>query len=426
MSNLPNDLPTYGVNVRDYGARGDGASDDAPFIQKALDAGRGLVTVPYGTYRIGRTLRVPAHTHMRVHPRARLFLAEGAGVDQDSFLLTNQREEEAIEDIRIEGGIWDGNNVHNPRGPDQPGSYTGVLMNFAGVRGLVLRALTLRDPEAYYIRLGQIRDFHIDDIRLEAPHPRPNQDGVHLGGDCADGVIRNVHGIGPGVPYDDLVALNADDANHRAQNLGKQCGPIRRIRVENLTATDCHTFVRLLSVRSPIEDIDIRELRGGCRVAALNLDACRECRVPLFDPDDPQSANGVGEVARILVRDVHVYKADAAHRKPLVDLRTRVRDFRVENFIRDMAHDANPDAATLLLAGIGASSALVAGLTTDQLAALHKISATQSVKVHVLASLEPTSRYRGLFTLSRDGRIVLPFGGWSTLSVNSPETNRAK
>ena len=32
-----NDLPVYGVNVRDYGARGDGDGDDAPAIQAALD-----------------------------------------------------------------------------------------------------------------------------------------------------------------------------------------------------------------------------------------------------------------------------------------------------------------------------------------------------------------------------------------------------
>lgn len=49
-------------NVKDYGAKGDGATDDATAIQKALDAantaGGGLVFLPKGTYIVGKTLEV--------------------------------------------------------------------------------------------------------------------------------------------------------------------------------------------------------------------------------------------------------------------------------------------------------------------------------------------------------------------------------
>lgn len=421
LNDLLYDLPAYGVNVRDYGARGDDSTDDAPAIQAALDAGRGLVTIPYGVYRIGRTLRVPAHTHLHVHPHARLVLADGAGVDQHSFLLTNQHPECGDVDIRIEGGIWDGNNVHNPRGPDAPMSYTGVLLNFANVRGLTLRALTLRDPESYYIRMCQVQNFTVEDIRLEAPHLRPNQDGVHLGGYCEDGVIRNIRGIGPGVPNDDLVALSADDATHRAQNLGKLCGPLRRIRIEDLHATDCHTFVRLLSVHSPVEDIDIRDLHGGCHVAALNLDACRECRVPLFDPDDPQVADGVGMIARVRVRGIHVHKVTLANRKPLVDLRTRVRDFVVEDFTRDATQDACPEAASLLVAAIGAGTVLLDGITAEQVTTLQTASMVERAVVQSRASVNAAARYRGTYTLERSSHLILPADGWERLAVNMDE-----
>lgn len=417
-----NDLPVYGINVRGYGACGDGSSDDAPAIQAALDAGRGLVVIPYGVYRIGRTLRVPSYTHLRVHPRARLVLADGAGVDRHSFLLTNANPERGDEDIRIEGGIWDGNNVHNPRGPDAPngvntaGSYTGVLIHFDGVHGLTLRGLTLRDPESYYIRLGRVSRFIVQDIRLEAPHLRPNQDGVHLGGFCEDGLIRNIAGIGMSVPNDDLVALNADDANARAQNLGKLCGPIRRIRIENLSAADCHTFVRLLSVRSPIEDIEIRHLRGGCHVAALNLDACRECRVPLFDPDDPAVADGVGAIARVCMRDVNVYKASTASRKPLVDLRTRVQDFVIENLLRDPERDAQPQAASLLVGSVGAATVRLEGLVAEQVAAL-KQSTTVAGTFQRLAGVTDLKFYAGDWNIGSSDALTLPSGGWAHLVV---------
>ncbi|MBN1936685.1 MAG: hypothetical protein JW934_18635, partial [Anaerolineae bacterium] len=252
--------------------------------------------------------------------------------------------------------------------------------------------------------------------RLEAPHLRPNQDGVHLGGFCEDGLIRNIAGIGMSAPNDDLVALNADDANHRVQNLGKLCGPIRRIRVENLSASDCHTFVRLLSVRSPIEDIEIRHLRGGCHVAALNLDACRECRVPLFDPADPAVADGVGTIARVRVRDVNVYKASTSSRKPLVDLRTRVQDFEIEDLRRDGERDAQPQAASLLVGSVGAAAVRLEGLTAKQVTALQH-STTVCGAFRRLAGVSGRALYAGEWDIGSADALMLPSGGWARLVV---------
>ena len=52
------------LNVKDYGARGDGVSDDAPAIQSALDAvgSGGVVYLPPGKYVIGGTLRPSSRT----------------------------------------------------------------------------------------------------------------------------------------------------------------------------------------------------------------------------------------------------------------------------------------------------------------------------------------------------------------------------
>ncbi|MEZ4633471.1 MAG: glycosyl hydrolase family 28-related protein [Caldilineaceae bacterium] len=225
MTQEPSNLPIHGLNVADYGATGNGEDDDSAAIQATLNAGAALVVIPYGVYKIGRTLRLSSYTRLLVHPQARLFLAPNAGVDNHTHLLTNQHHTDGDEEIHVEGGIWDGNNVANLRGPDRPDSYTGVLMNFTNVRGLTLRSLTVRDPESYFIRLGQVSSFDVGHIRFEAPHLRPNQDGVHLGGYCEDGYIHDLSAYGPGTPNDDVVALNADDANYRAQNLGQAVRP---------------------------------------------------------------------------------------------------------------------------------------------------------------------------------------------------------
>lgn len=61
-SQPPGSLPAGIINVRDYGARGDGAADDSAAVQAAHDAGPGVVFFPPGTYGIRRTIRITQTT----------------------------------------------------------------------------------------------------------------------------------------------------------------------------------------------------------------------------------------------------------------------------------------------------------------------------------------------------------------------------
>ncbi|MHC1693668.1 MAG: glycosyl hydrolase family 28-related protein [Eubacteriales bacterium] len=51
------------LNVRQFGATGDGITDDTESIQKALDSGSSrTVFIPEGVYRITSTLQVSSDT----------------------------------------------------------------------------------------------------------------------------------------------------------------------------------------------------------------------------------------------------------------------------------------------------------------------------------------------------------------------------
>ncbi|MBI2806936.1 MAG: right-handed parallel beta-helix repeat-containing protein [Planctomycetes bacterium] len=54
------------TSVRDFGARGDGKTDDAQAIQHAIQKGDGVVHFPRGNYLISRTIRVPLQMHGRI------------------------------------------------------------------------------------------------------------------------------------------------------------------------------------------------------------------------------------------------------------------------------------------------------------------------------------------------------------------------
>lgn len=411
----PASLPSFGLSVADAGARGDGESDDSGVIQAALDRRPPLLVVPPGTYRIGRTLRLPAGVHVLAHPAAEFVLAGGAGVDDRSFLVTNQ---EGADDITIEGGCWNGNNAENPRGPDAPGSYTGVPVSFHRTARLNLRRLTVRDPEAYFIRLGEVQHFQIENIDLEARSLRPNQDGVHLGGGCEDGEIRGIRGVGVKTPNDDMIAINADDALTRASILGMINAPIRRLRIEDIRADDCHSFIRMLSVWSCIEDVTIRDVAGGCRVSAINMDAARDAMVPVFDPEDEAYAGGVGKIQRVRVTGMNVFKSAEAGEAPLLDLRTRCDDVTIDRFTRDEGCDTRPDAATAVFGDCPGGRLTVGALTEAQAREVAASPSLLALRRHPVYDAQPVDRYRAEAQVEGKGVFRIQHGGIETMRLS--------
>lgn len=401
----------YGVSVKDFGAVGDGEADDFQALQKALDSDAGRMVIPPGRYRVSKGLRIGSDTHLVAHSGATVQFGEGAGVASDDFLLTNRDFVRGNRNIRIEGGVWHGNNLANPRGPDAPDSYSGVMINFTNVIGLTLSKMTLVDAESYFVRLGGVDQFLVEDIDFEIKNLRPNQDGVHVSGNCSDGVIRRIRGLGLRTPNDDMVALLADDALHRAQNLnGAFNAPIRRIRIENLRAASCHSFVRLLSVDHPIEDIEISDVVGGCVCSAINMDACRDCRVQLFQEEDRPL--GVGAISRVRIRDFKVHKASDQSRQPLIDFRTRVDDFTVEHFQRDAERDCSPLTATLHIEKGGRLDVVLEEFDPSALS-----DGTEANRGSLRMPGGGTSP-RQIENLDTDDTLTLTHGGFGALTVN--------
>jgi len=150
-----------------------------------------------------------------------------------------------------------------------------------------------------------------------------------------------------------MVALNADDALNRTEVRGMAGGPIRNIRIEDIEAEGCHTFVRMLSVWSIIENVTVSKVRGTCEIAALNCDAARGCRVTLFDEANPPFAGGVGMLRNIRVSDFRVAKS-APNDIALLRLETRMENFVISDFHRDLERDKCPLQPTVRLRYVAA------------------------------------------------------------------------
>ncbi len=326
------------VSVVDYGAKGDGVQNDAPAIQKALDSGAEVVTIPRGTYVIGNTLLAGSDITIKAEPQAVIRLANDAGNHVNIFLLANKNPGNGNSHITVEGGIWDGNNEHNHRGKDgDMFGYTGTAINFINVRNLVLRNLTVRNPDAFSIRLGEVEDFLIENIVLDHSVVRPNQDGVHVGGFSQRGVIRRISAVHPNTPNDDMIAINADDDVERVINLGMRRGPIRDVLVEDIQAEGAYNFVRLLSKDSRIENITVKNVKGSCRYYAVNIN---NWRFPV----------GVGDIRNVRLEHFNVTKKfhEALASRSLIHITLGVADLYISDFQRG-SNGGTDQAPTLLL-----------------------------------------------------------------------------
>ena len=336
------------INVKNMGAQGDGIQDDSTAIQSALDIENIIVYIPKGTYRIVNTLKIGSNTSIIADSAARLFHCASFPKKRGDFLISNKDIENGNCHISITGGIWDGNfdgknNTKNPNLFDKEAS-SGATMNFVNVKGLELQDLTVANSITYFIRMCKLEDFKITDIRFSAEQLTFNQDGLHFQGETRNGVVENIRAITNGETNDDMIALNADDSLERLENLDMICGTIENITFKNIYAENCYSAIRMLSVRSAIRNITFENIYAGCRTYAINMDAARYCRTPLFDEKDyPQ---GVGRIENIHIKNFKFFSTNPQGQNPLICDETLAKNFVIENIERVYDKDLNPDLPT--------------------------------------------------------------------------------
>jgi hypothetical protein len=91
----PYRIPKQSVSVRDFGARGDGNTDDTAAFKRAIAAGAGkVVEIPAGTYLLGDVLEI----------RASNLLLRGAGPDKTILRFTKPLEVLRPSSAKTDGG----------------------------------------------------------------------------------------------------------------------------------------------------------------------------------------------------------------------------------------------------------------------------------------------------------------------------------
>jgi hypothetical protein len=217
--------PNGTVDVRQFGALGDGRTDDRRAIQAAIDAladaGGGTAIMPPGTYVVSRAGTSPVAVTLRSGitlmgsgTASVLKLADDSG----GHLVNVTRER----DCGLRSLVLDGNRDHQPS--------MGHAFRSGGVIGLSLQNLIVRNAYHYGIGLesGTIRDVSIDHVLIE---------------DCgADGIdIKNKMNDDASIAITDVTVRRWSLKAAKNAKAAIDCrGPLKlsRIRVEEPGAED--------------------------------------------------------------------------------------------------------------------------------------------------------------------------------------------
>lgn len=150
-------------NVRAFGAKGDGTTNDAAAInaalQKCFDDGGGTVRIPAGEYSLGSHLVCRQDTTVICDNNVRIFrtasgpLIMNGEFDEDQSVYTGHGN------IRIIGGVWD------MRGPTVTNS--NIALAFAHGNNISIEGVTVKDvPQNHAIEINSSKTVRIRDCKF--------------------------------------------------------------------------------------------------------------------------------------------------------------------------------------------------------------------------------------------------------------------
>ncbi|MCU7551155.1 glycoside hydrolase family 28 protein [Chitinophagaceae bacterium LB-8] len=246
-------------NIKDYGAVGDGKTDDANAIQKAIDAcnaaGGGTVLIPSGHTFLAGPFQLKSFIDFHVETNAKVLANPDEKVYTKSAFRANKGEGtvwiggESLENVTISGsGIVDGNGI-SFMGAELEDSYElkpfnivdprPHVLTIVGGKNIRIKDLTIRNSAYWTVHLVGCDDVAISDITLLNNLKVRNSDGIDL--DHSKNVrITNCY-IESG---DDCICLK----NRREYEEFGVC--------ENITVSNCTMTSRSCAIKIGSENMD--------------------------------------------------------------------------------------------------------------------------------------------------------------------------
>ncbi len=179
-------IPTNQFSITDYGAVGDGVTNNATAIQNAINAasaaGGGTVIVPLGgssnIYLCG-PIALASSVNLQINSGAMLQMLPYGTWPSTSTFITGSR----LHDVEISGsGTIDGQGAawwaaYNAN----PNIGRPDFINFSHCTNVLIQNVTMQNPPTFHMVLkGNNVNLTIQNITINTPYPSPNTDGMDL------------------------------------------------------------------------------------------------------------------------------------------------------------------------------------------------------------------------------------------------------
>ena len=235
------------VSVKDFGAVGDGTTDDAAAIQLALTAG-GTVYIPDGSYILGAQLVIKSNTNLILGESAIMLRAWAGTTGQRPNNATIKNENAPLAAaINVDPGplvpsVWD-TNIHISGGQwghkdDDPVTYRGTHVALVALRYGSFKSSQFNTQRAEWCTFFWVENFSVDDLQFNVAEGNVDvsNDALHIVGG-KNITISNIRG---GCD-DDLIAIGY------SYNL-----PIDGVVVNNIACQTNSNAVKVYQIRSGI------------------------------------------------------------------------------------------------------------------------------------------------------------------------------
>ncbi|KAJ6675047.1 POLYGALACTURONASE/GLYCOSIDE HYDROLASE FAMILY PROTEIN [Salix viminalis] len=269
------DNSTAGVfDVRNFGAIGDGITDDTDAFKMAWDAAcnqddSAVILVPYGLkFMIQSTIFTgPCQGGLVFQVDGTLMPPDGP----DSWPQKNSRRQWLVfyrinEMSLLGGGVIDGRGKKwwdlpckphkGMNGTTMPGPCDSpIAIRFFMGSNLTVQGLKIKNSPQFNFRFDSCKNVHVESIHITAPALSPNTDGIHIENTNGVEIYNSVISNG-----DDCVSIGSGCYDVDIKNI--TCGPSHGISIGSLGNHNSRACVSNITVRDSV----IRVSDNGVRI----------------------------------------------------------------------------------------------------------------------------------------------------------------
>ena len=229
-------------NVKDFGAKGNGQTDDTAAIQEALLKARyetteTTIVIPAGTYKISGTLEVYPYTTIKAdgatiissNPKGTMVI--GLHYDGEGKICLKEEacdhgEYSQIYNVKVEGGTWDRN--------DADGTQDNQIFSFRHGQEISIKNAILQNCTNHMLNLSGVKNAMVENVTFKNHAAYTNKEDKEFWSDYTPGDRNRFSGI---------EAIHLDYMTKDGETAGY---PFDKTPCRNITVSNC-TFDRVFA-----------------------------------------------------------------------------------------------------------------------------------------------------------------------------------